>query len=168
MRTQIANIITSCRFLCSIWMLCFPVFSTSFYVLYLFCGFTDIVDGTIARKANAVSEFGAKLDTVADIAFVSASLFKFFPAIHVQEWLWKWIAVIAFIKISNHIWGFICQKKIIALHTVANKITGLFLFLLPLTLPFIDLNYSVPAVCTIATFSAIQEGYYIGTGCEMI
>ena len=42
-----------------------------------------------------------------------------------------------------------------------NKITGLVLFLLPLTLPFAELKYSSIAVCSIATFAAIQEGFYI-------
>ena len=42
-----------------------------------------------------------------------------------------------------------------------NKITGLLLFLLPLTFPVIDLNYSGIAVCTIASIAAIQESFYI-------
>lgn len=41
------------------------------------------------------------------------------------------------------------------------------LFLLPLTQIFVDLKYSAVVVCTIATFSAIQEGYLIRTGREI-
>ena len=52
--------------------------------------------------------------------------------------------------------------------TIANKITGLLLFLLPLTLPFIDLQYSAPIVCFMATIAAIQEGYCIRTECEPV
>ena len=33
-------------------------------------------------------------------------------------------------------------------------------FLLPITLAFIDLRYSAVVVCTIATVAAIQEGYH--------
>ena len=61
MKKQIANIITSCRILGSIGLLFCPVFSAYFYGLYIFCGLTDMVDGTIARKTNAVSEFGSRL-----------------------------------------------------------------------------------------------------------
>ena len=71
MRKQIANIITSSRILCSICLLLSPVFSVAFYIMYLFCGITDMVDGTIARKTKSVSETGARLDTVADIVFVA-------------------------------------------------------------------------------------------------
>lgn len=39
-----------------------------------------------------------------------------------------------------------------------NKVTGGMLFVLPLTLAFIDLRYSVAVVCIVATVAAIQEG----------
>ena len=78
MRKQIANIVTGCRILCSIWMLLCLVFSIQFYFIYLICGFADMVDGTIARKTNAVREFGARLDTAADIAFVATSFLRYY------------------------------------------------------------------------------------------
>ena len=42
-----------------------------------------------------------------------------------------------------------------------NKLTGGMLFVLPLTLAFIDLRYSAAVVCMVATIAAIQEGYLI-------
>ena len=167
MKKQIANIITSCRILLSITLLFCPVFSVCFYDIYLLCGFTDMVDGTVARKTNAVSEFGARLDTIADFIFFAVSLIKLLSVIHIPKWIWVWIVVIAIIKICNVILGFIYKKKLISLHTVMNKITGLLLFLLPLTLYFIELKYSFVVVCIVATISAIQEGYYIRTGQEV-
>lgn len=167
MRKHIANIVTSCRIIFSILMLFFPAFSSWFYVMYLLCGLTDMVDGTIARKTNTVSTFGARLDTIADFIFVSAALVKLLPVMNIPGWLWIWIMIIAVIKIVNIISGFVCTKKLVAEHTVMNKITGLLLFLLPLTLFFIELKYSAVAVCTIATFSAVQEGHYIRTGREI-
>ena len=168
MKKQIANVITICRILCSVCLLFCPMFSACFYIVYLVCGLTDMVDGTVARRTNAVSEFGARLDTVADIAFFSAASIKIFPAIHMQKWLWAWVSIIAVIKIGNYIWGMICHHKIISLHTISNKITGLFLFLLPLTTPFVGVHCSIPVVCAVSTFSVIQEGYYIGTGREIV
>ena len=79
---DIANIITSCRILCSMGILCFPAFSPEFYTMYFLCGFSDMIDGTIARKTNAVSEFGSKLDTVADFVFVVVCLIKLLPMRH--------------------------------------------------------------------------------------
>ena len=167
MKKHIANITTGCRIFGSALLLFFPVFSVQFYILYLFCGFTDMVDGTIARKTNSTSNFGSRFDTVADFVFVAVSLIKILPAIQLPKFLWIWLSVIAIIKFSNIMMGIIYKKKLISLHTIMNKITGILLFLLPLTLHFIELKYSSVVVCSIATFSAIQEGYYIRTGREI-
>ena len=167
MKKQIANIITSCRILLSITLLFCPVFSVCFCGIYLLCGFTDMVDGTVARKTNSVSEFGARLDTTSDFLFFAVTLIKLMPVIHIPKWILVWVVVIAIIKIFNVILGFIYTKKLISLHTVMNKITGLLLFLIPLALQFIEIKYSLIAVCIVATISAIQEGYYIRTGQEV-
>jgi CDP-diacylglycerol--glycerol-3-phosphate 3-phosphatidyltransferase len=163
---NVANILTSFRILGSILLLFFPVFSAAFYSIYLLCGFSDMIDGTIARKTNSASEFGAKMDTVADLVFVAVSLIKLLSTIHIPGWLWIWVSVIAIIKIGNIIWGYVSKKQFISLHTIMNKVTGLLLFLLPLTFSFVELKYSSLVVCSIATFSAIQEGFYIATNCE--
>ena len=148
----------------SILLLFFPVFSSGFYSLYLFCGFTDMVDGTIARKTNAESAFGARLDTVADFVFVIVSLIKFLPAMDIPKWLWGWMAVIAVIRIGNMIFGWIFSRKVIALHTILNKLTGFLLFLLPLSLHVIELKCSAVVVCAVATVSAVQEGWLMKKG----
>ena len=168
MKKQIANIITSCRIPGSIGLLFCPVFSACFYGLYIFCGLTDMVDGTIARKTGAVSEFGSRLDTVADFMFVISSFVKLAPVIRIPVWIWGWAAVIAAVKLVNLVWGFTQKKQMPALHTIANKATGLCLFLLPLTISFVDLRYTAPVVCVLATIAAIQEGYYIVTGSNVV
>ena len=161
MKKHIANTVTGCRVLGSILLLFFPAFSVEFYIIYIICGFSDMIDGTIARKTNSASELGAKIDTVADLAFVTVSLIKLLPTIHIPWWLGIWGVAIAIIKIGNIIWGYISKKQFISLHTPLNKITGLLLFLLPLTLSFMEVRYSAIAVCSIATFAAIEEGISI-------
>ena len=161
MTKHIANILTGCRILGSVLLLFFPAFSVAFYILYLFCGFSDMIDGTVARKTNSTSKFGSQLDTVADLIFILISLFKLLPAIHLPGWLWIWSGVIAVIKISNIILGYVSKKEFLSLHTIMNKATGLLLFLLPLTISCVEAQYSAIVVCSIATISAIQEGLYV-------
>ena len=160
---QIANIVTGCRIFGSILLLFFPAFSTVFYIVYLFCGFSDMIDGTIARTTNSASKFGSQLDTVADLAFVAVTLFKLLPVIRLPGWLWIWVGIIAMIKISNIIWGYVFQKQLVSLHTFMNKATGLLLFLMPLTVSFAEPQYTAMVVCVAATFSAIQEGISVIT-----
>ena len=161
MAKHIANILTGCRILGSVLLLFFPAFSVAFYIIYLFCGFSDMIDGTIARKTNSISKFGSQLDTVADLVFVVVSIIRLLPTISVPGWLLIWGGVIAIIKISTIIWGYVSQKQLVSLHTLMNKATGLLLFLLPLTISFVELQYAAVVVCSVATFSAIQESVYV-------
>ena len=161
MAKHIANILTGYRILGSILLLFFPAFSVAFYIIYLFCGFSDMIDGTIARKTNSISKFGSQLDTIADLVFAVVSMIRLLPVIHLPQWLWIWCGMIAIIKIGNIIWGYVSKKQFMSLHTIMNKATGLLLFLLPLTISFMELKYTAIVVCSIATFSAIQEGVYV-------
>ena len=159
-----ANFITVIRIICSIALLFCPVFSPAFYALYVASGVSDMIDGEVARKTETVSEFGSKLDTAADFVFVVVCLIKVVPAIQAPTWLIVWIIVIAVIKVINLISGYIMRKEIVVLHTEMNKVTGMLLFVLPITLTFIDLKYSGAFVSAAATFAAIQEGHLIRTG----
>ena len=159
MKKHLANIITCLRIIGSVVLLFPDAASFPFYITYLLCGFSDMIDGAIARETNAVSRFGSKLDTVADIVFMAACAVKVLPMIHLPVWLWIWIAVIAIIKFANVVMGFVRRKKLVDYHTVLNKITGSLLFLLPFTLQFIEPMYSFAVVCMIATIAAIKEGY---------
>ena len=49
---HIANIVTGCRILGSILLFFFSVFSAEFYITYIICGFSDMIDGSIARNTT--------------------------------------------------------------------------------------------------------------------
>ena len=105
-----------------------------------------MIDGAIARKTGAVSEFGARLDTVADFVFMAVCAIRILPLIHIPVWLWIWVVVIAMIKIFDIVFVFICKKQLISIHSVLNKTTGFSLFLLPLSLSIIEAIYSVATI----------------------
>ena len=160
MKKHIANIIMGSRIVLSLPLLFIPLTSAWFYALYLLCGLSDMIDGTVARRTKSASEFGAKLDTVSDFVFMTVALIRFIPHLHIPVWLWIWIGIIAMIKLGNAVWGFVRAKKLISPHTFLNKVTGLLLFLLPATISFIDLTYTLPIVCTVATVAAMYEVYF--------
>ena len=161
---MMANVITGFRILVSAVLLFCPVFSPIFYVLYLIAGLSDMVDGIIARNTDSVSEFGSRLDGVADFVFVAVCLIRVLPVLDIPIWLYVWTAVIFFVKIINIISGYVMQKRYVAVHTTMNKATGVLLFMLPLTLTIVPLNYSGIPICSVATFAAVQEGHFIRTG----
>lgn len=76
-----ANCLTVIRIICSIALLFYEPFSVLFYILYITAGFTDMIDGTVARKTGTVSEIGSKLDTIADFVLVITCLIKLIPVL---------------------------------------------------------------------------------------
>lgn len=163
-----ANAFSYSRIILSVVLLFVPTLSPTFYLLYILAGLTDMIDGAVARKTYTASEFGAKLDTAADLIFAIICLIKIIHFIGIPAWLYVWIAIIALIKLLNIVSGYIMQKKFAAVHTFMNKFTGTILFILPLTFSVIPLKYSGVAVCAIATFAAIQEGHFIRTGFQEV
>ncbi len=158
-----ANIITGIRILCSIALLAVSPFSKTFYILYLTAGFSDMIDGTVARKTGTAGEFGSKLDSIADIMFVTVCLIRLIPVLDIEKWLYVWIVLIVVIKAANIASGLKRRKRIVFVHSILNKITGMSVFVLPLTLRHLELRYTAAVVCTIATIAAIQEGHIIRT-----
>lgn len=122
-----------------------------------------MIDGTVARKTGTANDFGSKFDSIADFIFVAVCLIKFIPLLTNEKWLLIWIVLITVIKVVNILFIIKNFKRIVFLHTILNKITGLLTFILPLTFSFLDFRYTSIVVCIIATIAAIQEGYFLRT-----
>ena len=159
-----ANLITSCRILLSLLLLFFPALSPGFYGLYLAAGLSDMLDGFVARRTNSASPLGAKLDSMADLVFLTVCLVKLLPVLTLPVWLWGWVGLIALLRLVNILSGFVCRKKLVLLHTGANRLTGLLLFLFPLCLGILPVVCATVPLCALASFAAIQEGHFIRTG----
>ena len=159
-----ANLITFCRMLLSLLLLFFPALSPGFYGLYLAAGLSDMLDGYVARRTNSASPLGARLDSMADLVFLAVCLIKLLPVLMLPVWLWVWVGLIALLRLINIVSGYVCRKKLVLLHTRANKLTGALLFLLPLSLNFIQISCTAAILCAMASFAAIQEGHFIRTG----
>lgn len=118
----------------------------------------------MARRTNSASPLGTKLDSMADLVFLAVCLIKLLPVLALPVWLWVWVGMIALLRLANVVSGFVCRKKLVLLHTRANKLTGALLFLLPLSLGILNLLYTAVPLCALASFAAIQEGHFIRTG----
>ena len=158
---HIPNILSALRFLGAICLLfCSPA-GVAFWGIYGFCGISDMLDGFLARKLHAESKAGAVLDSVADICFVACCAIKLIPVLQIPGWLWIWAGVIALIKLINQVSALAVHKRLCFPHTLANKLTGLLLFLsVPMTFCSI---IPIAVVAVVATFAAIQEGHLIRT-----
>ena len=143
-------------------MLLIPdTFSIEFYIIYIYCGISDMLDGFIARKSKNESKIGARLDSASDIIFVIVAIIKILPALNLSKGIIIWTVIIALIKVTNVICAYICYKKLVLPHTIANKITGFILFIAPFIIVNTNQIIFEIIICSIATFAAVQEGYYI-------
>ena len=152
-----ANGITSCRILLCLVLVFLSPLSLSFGTVYLLCGLSDMADGYTARKTHTESKAGAKLDSAADLLFFAVSAVKLLPLMGLPAFIWIWTAVIAAVKLGGMVRRFIRLGTFAPPHSNANKLTGLLLFLLPLTLPFADIRFSAALVCAAASFAAVQD-----------
>ena len=158
---HIPNIITAFRFLGAACLLfCNPA-GVAFWVIYGLCGISAMLDGYLARKLNAESNTGAMLDSVADICFVACCAIRLIPVVQIPTWLWIWAASIVTVKLINQVSALIVYRHLIFPHTMANKLTGLLLFL---TVPTVFWSIvPVAIVAGVATIASVQEGHFIRT-----
>ena len=155
--TMVADSITVSRILFSLLLLAFTPNSYPFAVVYLLCGITDVLDGFVARKLHTESEKGARLDSIADLVFAVVYAVRILPLLSVPYWIWLWTAVIAVIKIAGIVIASRKAKRMTIEHSLGNRLTGLLLFLLPLSVHIADVKYTVAVVCIVATVTAIKE-----------
>lgn len=157
MLKRIPNILSLLRLLAAAILIFAVPFSALFYILYCFCGISDIADGFLARRLNAESDFGAKLDSLADFVFVVICIAKLWRFLAVPLWIWLWIAIIGIIKIISMLTIRIKNGKLDCYHTFLNRLTG---FLLFVSAPFVCMRkfwIFAALLCIIATCAAVEE-----------
>lgn len=154
---NIPNAMTLSRIFFAFALLCTKPMSLVFYTLYGLCGLTDVLDGFVARKHNVVSYVGAILDSVADLIFVGIVLFMFWPLLKLERGHVLWIIVIAVVRGGSLAIGYVKYKGYSALHTYANKVTGVLLFTFPWLYPVFGTANTYTFLCSVASISAIEE-----------
>lgn len=155
----IPNIITCFRLIGSFVMLFTKSFSKTFFVLYILCGISDLLDGTIARITNTTSELGTKLDSAADLLFYMVMALKTFPALweHLPIGVWIIVLCTVVVRLFSYSYVAITKKKFASLHTYLNKFTGFMVFIIPFYIktPYVAL-FSFMG-CIVAAIATLEE-----------
>jgi len=131
--------------------------SITFYAIYIICGFSDIMDGFIARNTGTTSVLGAKIDSAADMTMIVALIIVLYPIIKPANIILIWIIAIAIIRLVAMVVAMKKYKTFASIHTYANKITGIVLFMFPILIHYIfaiELGY---IICAMASISAVEE-----------
>ena len=156
---HLPNIITVFRLLGAIGMIFTKAFSLWFFILYIFCGISDLLDGCLARMTHNTSELGAKLDSIADFTFNGIMVIKILPTLWERLPYGIWIAVGATVLmriISYSLFAF-KHRSFASLHTYMNKLTGFAVFTIPFYIRFSSSTVLAAIGCTVAAIATIEE-----------
>ena len=151
--------ITCVRILGTVCLLFLRPLSAVFYAVYAVSGLSDVLDGYTARKLKASSEFGARLDSIADLIFYAVILIKLFPLLWRQlpHGIWYAVSAVLLIRIASYVTAAVRFRRFASVHTYLNKLTGAMVFLLPFFMGFgLTLAYST-AVCTVGGIASLEE-----------
>ncbi|MBR4762206.1 MAG: CDP-alcohol phosphatidyltransferase family protein [Clostridia bacterium] len=160
-RNNIPNIITSLRFAGTFIIIFLTPLEPLYFAVYTLTGVTDVLDGFLSRKMNAVSTFGARLDSVADLFFYSVSLIKLLPKLiaMLPQYIWIFVAAILAIRIASYIIAAVKFRRFASHHTWLNKATGVFVFAVPYFLVTGIGVYFCFAVCAVSLLSTLEDLY---------
>ena len=154
---NLANYITVSRIILSVFLLFTEPLSLGFFIIFIVCGISDIIDGYVARAYGLKSDFGAVLDSLADIIFFFCFLISLLPVMNLNYFMILWIIIIFLIKLISLIIGFIKFHKFALIHTYLNKLTGALLILLPFILLLSKSNLILIILFMLATLAALEE-----------
>ena len=155
-RKYIPNILTALRMLGAVLLLLTEPLTLPFYLLHIFCGLTDALDGAFARALHASSRLGAQMDSIADLMFYGVMMGKLMPTLleRMPSSVWWLVGAAVFIRLCAYGVAAVTQHRFSALHTILNKLTGLLVFLVPgmLAMPAaVPLCHGVAAMALISS-----------------
>ena len=156
---SVADTVTSMRIIAAI-ILGFLSWGTGrFLIVYTFSGLTDVLDGWLARKNQMASEFGARLDSVADLLFYGVLLIRMLPLLYqmLPGEIWYFVLGVIVVRLASYVVAAAKFHRFASLHTWLNKLTGVAVFLLPYVLQFTSGVGYCWAVCIFAFAATVEE-----------
>ncbi|MCL2445974.1 MAG: CDP-alcohol phosphatidyltransferase family protein [Oscillospiraceae bacterium] len=130
----------------------------AFVALYAFIALTDLADGQIARRFNATSMLGSKLDTTGDALFMFFAVVSMFVAgLEFYPFPIRWFIILLIPNIIYKLANlFVVRARFghyNAMHTLLNRIMGgVFVFLPPLFILLGNVNFWIVVVVSVTMF----------------
>ncbi len=160
-RFTLANGLTAFRLLGAVALIFLPALSIPFYIIYSLCGLSDALDGPVARYTKTAGDFGARLDSAADMLFYSVIVLRLIPIVWngniLPAWCWYWAVGILIFRIGIYLFALVKFGRFPSLHTMLNKISGFLIFTMVYLIrtPVIVAYFAL--FCAVATLAGIEE-----------
>lgn len=155
---NLPNLLSCLRIAGSVLLLLLPAMQPAFYAVYAACGLSDMLDGFLARRLGVASRLGSILDSAADLLFLCVSALKIVPQYRFPFWVWVAVCGILFVRLCTLFIVFAKSSRLtLPLHTNANRLTGLLLYLFAPILNSCMGSCLLIVLCCVAAFAAVQE-----------
>lgn len=159
---QIPNILSAMRIAIAIAIMFIPPYETAFYVIYAFCGISDLFDGVIARALHIESRLGGTLDTIGDTLLTWTGCHVVFSNMEpLYPGLLAAILAVFAVRIIGAVITLCRFRKFAMLHTAGNKIAMIILYLYPffytLTAKYGCVQEVVYSICALGILAGIEE-----------
>ncbi|MEA5026676.1 hypothetical protein SDC9_102660 [bioreactor metagenome] len=152
----IPNILTLSRIL-GAFLLLYYRFTIYGISIYLYCGLSDVLDGLLARRFRLATAAGSRLDSAADLIFFICAAYLIFPQLTLSWQQSIWIISLFGLRISSLLIRWQRFKVLGWPHTIANKISGLALFIFPLIWLLYPLTLNTSLLMVLISYSAGEE-----------
>ncbi|MBR1762938.1 MAG: CDP-alcohol phosphatidyltransferase family protein [Eubacterium sp.] len=157
MKKQIANIISFSRIIAAVILFFFSEITNAFLGIYIYCGFSDLIDGPIARKLESESIFGSIMDTAGDVLtyFALAKILIIQSLLPLWFYVWEGLAVVLFLvsaTISKLKGG-----KFYFVHSRFGKIMGAAMFVLPFAMRLFNVLIWIGVICAVSNIAAVES-----------
>lgn len=145
------------------------------WILFAIAGFTDALDGTLARLLKQRSTFGAMLDPLADKILLVTS----YICLAVQDWIPGWLSILVVSRdmfivgglALLHYSGVDVKRGIrpvwISKCATTAQIALVLLIMVEHSMESFHPDIRQMLVLTVATLTALSGGYYLGIGLRM-
>ncbi len=154
---SIANAITISRIAFATMLIIVKPFTHAFWLFYVLGGLSDMIDGFVARRLKCESDFGARLDSIADAVFLFAAAIAVVRVLFIPAWLSVFIALALFLRLAAYGACLMKYRKLVSIHTYGNKAAGAILFMSPLSVCLIGLTATGIISSAAAILSAAEE-----------
>lgn len=145
------------------------------WILFAIAGFTDALDGTLARLLKQRSAFGAMLDPLADKILLVTS----YICLAVQDWIPGWLSILVVSRdifivgglALLHYSGVDVKRGIrpvwISKCATTAQIALVLLIMVEHSMQSFHADIRQGLVLAVATLTALSGGYYLGVGLRM-
>ncbi|NMA15661.1 MAG: CDP-alcohol phosphatidyltransferase family protein [Erysipelotrichia bacterium] len=160
-KRHIPNFVTILRIIGTIILLPLDINTDVFLFIYAFTGFSDILDGYLARKLNAESVLGSKLDTAADFVYYTVTIIKLMPLLwaRLSKKIWILVTVVVMLRLFDYLYFAFKFGELSSTHSLLNKMTSVGLFGIPFIINTEFANSYCWIAATISLMAVLYEIY---------